>query len=233
MSIQIDGKTTVRELVGRYPQTRKVFEQHGIDYCCGGGRCLAEAAQESQAALPDLVRDIEAALLAAAAKPVTAETNWYEAPLRELIDHILQSHHAYMHEALPRIKELLRKVLHAHGARHGVMLRQLHDLYNSLDTELTSHLRKEEEVLFPYIVNAEAHRQGGSEKPSACFGLLRRRTSVPMHGNERQHHLDRGAFKPADRRVNRPAYGTVHFSAGRRASLPWLETSASVRAGKP
>ncbi len=183
MSIQTDGKTTVRELVGRYPQTRKVFEQHGIDYCCGGGKCLAEAAQESRAAFPDLVRDIEAALLAAAAKPVIAEKNWYEAPLHELIDHILQSHHAYMHEALPRIKELLRKVLHAHGARHGVMLRQLHDLYNSLDTELTSHLRKEEEVLFPYIVNAEAHRQGGSEKPSACFGSV----GNPIRQMESEH----------------------------------------------
>lgn len=46
MMIQADGKMTVRDLVGRYPQTRPVFEKHGIDYCCGGGKCLAEAARE-------------------------------------------------------------------------------------------------------------------------------------------------------------------------------------------
>ena len=37
-TIQVDGRTTVRDLVGRYPQTRPVFEQHGVDYCCGGGQ---------------------------------------------------------------------------------------------------------------------------------------------------------------------------------------------------
>jgi regulator of cell morphogenesis and NO signaling len=183
MSIQIDGKTTVRELVGRYPQTRKVFEEYGIDYCCGGGRCLAELAQERQAALPDLVRNIEASLLAASTGTATTGKDWYAAPLRELIDHILQVHHAYLHEALPRIRELVRKVLHAHGARHGDTLRQVHDLYNALDTELTSHLRKEEDVLFPYIAAAETPRQGGPEEPSACFGSV----GNPIRQMETEH----------------------------------------------
>jgi regulator of cell morphogenesis and NO signaling len=183
MSIQIDGNTTVRDLVGRFPQTRKVFEQYGIDYCCGGGKCLAEAAHESQAALPDLARDIETALAATSAKTATAEKDWYAAPLHELIDHILQVHHAYMHEALPRLGGLVGKVLHAHGAHHGDMLRQVQVLYGSLDTELTNHLRKEEEVLFPYIVAAEAHRQGGPEGPAACFGSV----GDPIRQMEREH----------------------------------------------
>jgi regulator of cell morphogenesis and NO signaling len=183
MSIQIGGNTTVRELVGRYPQTRKTFEKYGIDYCCGGGRCLAEVAQERRAALPDLVRDIEAALVETSTRTKTTEKDWYAAPLRELIDHILQVHHAYMHEALPRIKELGRKVLNAHGAHHGVMLRHVSDLYNALDTELTNHLRKEEEVLFPYIVAAEAHRQGGPKEPSACFGSV----GNPIRQMEAEH----------------------------------------------
>jgi regulator of cell morphogenesis and NO signaling len=183
MSIQIDGNTTVREIVGRFPQTRKVFEQYGIDYCCGGGKCLAEAAHENQAALPDLVRDIETVLVAPSTRAEPAETDWYAAPLHELIDHILQVHHAYMKEALPRLRGLVWKVLDAHGAHHGDMLRQVHDLYNALDTELSNHLLKEEQVLFPYIVAAEAHRQGGSEEPSACFGSV----GNPIHQMETEH----------------------------------------------
>ena len=183
MSIQVDGNTLVRELVGRHPQIRKIFEKYGIDYCCGGGKCLTEAAKESQAALPDLVREIEAALLAESTRTATAEKDWYESPLHELIDHILKVHHAYMHEALPRLRELVRKVLHAHGARHGDMLRQVHDLYNALDTELSSHLRKEEEVLFPYIADAEAHRQEDPEGPAACFGSVR----IPIRQMEAEH----------------------------------------------
>jgi len=170
MSIQLGGNTTVRELAGRYPQTRMIFERYGIDYCCGGGKCLAEAAQESHAALPDLVRDIETALVARSTKTATAEKDWYEAPLHELVDHILQVHHAYMKEALPRLTELMRNVVHAHGARHGTMLRQVQELYSALATELGSHLLKEEEVLFPSIVAAEAHRQERPEGPAAHIG---------------------------------------------------------------
>jgi regulator of cell morphogenesis and NO signaling len=183
MSIRIDGKTTVREIVGRCPQARKTFEKYGIDYCCGGGRCLAEVAQERRAALADLVRDIEAALVETSTKTATAEKDWYAASLHELSDHILQAHHTYMHEALPRIKELVRKVLKAHGAHHGDMLRQVSDLYDALYAELTIHLRKEEEVLFPYIVAAEAHREGGAEKPLTCFGSV----GNPIHQMETEH----------------------------------------------
>jgi regulator of cell morphogenesis and NO signaling len=183
MSAKIDGNTTVRELVGRYPQTRKTFEKYGIDYCCGGGRCLAEVAQERRAALTDLVRDIEAALAETSTKSATVEKDRYVAPLHELSDHILQVHHTYMHEALPRIKELVRKVLNAHGTHHGAMLRQVSELYDALDAELTSHLRKEEEVLFPYIVAAEGHHQGGPEEPSACFGSV----GNPIRQMEAEH----------------------------------------------
>jgi regulator of cell morphogenesis and NO signaling len=183
MPIQIDGNTTVREIVGRYPQTRKTFEQHNIDYCCGGGRSLAEVAQEKRVALPDLARDIEATLVGSSTGTASAERDWYAASLRELSDHILRVHHVYMHEALPRIKELVRKVLNAHRAHHGDMLRQVSDLFDALDAELTNHLRKEEEVLFPYIVAAEAYRRGGAQEPSACFGSV----GNPIRQMEAEH----------------------------------------------
>jgi regulator of cell morphogenesis and NO signaling len=183
VALHVDGKTTVRELVGQYPQTRKVFEQYGIDYCCGGGKCLAEAAQENQAAVADLIREIETALVATSPGMADAEKDWYEAPLHELIDHILQVHHAYMKEALPRVRGLVAKVLRAHGARHGDMLRRVHDLYGALDSELTSHLQKEEEILFPYIVAAETQRQGGPEGPAACFGSV----GSPIRQMEHEH----------------------------------------------
>ena len=115
MSIQVSGTTTVRELVGKYPQTRKVFEEFGIDYCCGGGKCLVEAAQASRRDLPALLVAIEKAVAVPAAVSGLAERDWYTAPLHELVDHILRVHHAYMKEALLKVRGLARKVLHAHG----------------------------------------------------------------------------------------------------------------------
>ena len=62
MTIQVDERTTVRDLVGRYPQTQPVFEEHGIDYCCGGGKSLANAAREHGRTLPELINALKKAL---------------------------------------------------------------------------------------------------------------------------------------------------------------------------
>jgi len=88
-----------------------------------------------------------------------------------------------MHEALPKLRGLVRKVLNAHRAHHGDILGQVHDLYNALDTELTNHLRKEEDVLFAYIVAAEAHRLGDPEQPAGCFGSV----GNPIRQMEAEH----------------------------------------------
>ncbi len=173
MAIQVTGRTIVRELVGRYPATLKVFEEHGIDYCCGGNKSLADAAKESGAQLDSLLAALQAALEAAPTKAAKPQRDWYAAPLNDLIEHIVDTHHAYMKTALPRVRDLLRKVLHAHGAAHGEMLNQVQALFAALDEEITAHLSKEENVLFPYLASADAHARGKGSMPSACFRTIR------------------------------------------------------------
>jgi regulator of cell morphogenesis and NO signaling len=63
------------------------------------------------------------------------------------------------------------------------MLQRVYDLCQALYDELSSHLLKEESVLFPYIVAAEAHRQGASERPAACFGSVEN----PIRQMEHEH----------------------------------------------
>lgn len=182
-TIQVDAKTTIRDLVGRYPQTRPVFEKHGIDYCCGGGKCLTDAANEHGLNLRALVDALEKALQVPSNEAKAIDKDWYAAPLAELVNHIVQVHHGYMKTALPRLRSLVPMVLKAHGTHHGEVLRQVQDLFTALDTELSSHLMKEEQVLFPYIVAAEAHRQGGPEGPAACFGSV----GNPIRQMEHEH----------------------------------------------
>jgi len=183
MTIHIDGKMTVRDLVGRYPQTRPVFEKHGIDYCCGGGKSLSEASGERDLKLPALVSDLEEALQASPGEAKTTEKEWYAAPLVELVRHIVDVHHGYMKTALPRLRSLVPTVLKAHGAHHGDVLRQVQELFSALDTEISSHLMKEEQVLFPYIVAVEAHVRDGAPRPRAPFGSARN----PIRQMEHEH----------------------------------------------
>lgn len=169
MAPSISGTTTVRDLVGRYAKTRDVFEQNDIDYCCGGAITIAEAAQMKRIELGDLVAALQASLNVPATTTGSDDKDWYAAPLHELIQHILRVHHSYLKKALPRLSEMLQKVLRAHGAQHGPMLQQLQTVFAELDEELSAHMMKEEAILFPYIVAAETHRLEGAARPSACF----------------------------------------------------------------
>jgi regulator of cell morphogenesis and NO signaling len=183
MRVRVNEKTTVRELVGRHPQTRPVFEEYGIDYCCGGGKCLTEAAGERGAKVSALLDALQKALETPVDKGEAVEKDWYATPLDELANHIIDAHHGYMKAALPRVRSLISKVLSAHGEHHGNMLRQVQDLFNALDAEITSHLMKEEQVLFPYIIAAATHLRHGAQPPSAPCGSAR----FPIGQMEHEH----------------------------------------------
>ena len=183
MTLEVNETTTVRELVGRYPQTRPVFEKHGIDYCCGGGKSLIDASRGRDLAFPALVDALKASLHLVSDKPEAAEKDWYAAPLGELISHIVETHHGYMKTALPWLRSLTPMVLKAHGESHGDVLRQVQDLFKGLDAEITSHLFKEENVLFPYIAALERHVREGSPRPQPPFG-----TAInPIRQMEHEH----------------------------------------------
>jgi regulator of cell morphogenesis and NO signaling len=130
-----------------------------------------------------LVAALQAAIQTPPSKVVQPTKDWYAAALTDLINHILEVHHAYMHKALPKVTDLLKKVLRAHGPRHGTMLSQVQDVFAALDGELTPHLAKEETVLFPYMVAADAHARGQGPKPVACFPTVR----APIQQMEREH----------------------------------------------
>ncbi len=79
---------------------------------------------------------------------------WLTAPLTELCDHIEQTHHAFLHEQLPFITELLNKVVAAHGEHHPE-LADVRDTFRALREELEPHMFKEERILFPAIRKLE------------------------------------------------------------------------------
>ncbi len=183
MTVQFDSQTTVRDLVGRYPQTRRVFEKYEIDYCCGGDRSLADVAADQELSVSTLVDTLTEVLESPPRAQARSEKDWYAASLSELVEHIVATHHAYVKRALPQLRALIAKVLHAHGEHHGDMLRQVQAYFNSLDSELASHMMKEEQMLFPYIVALDRHSREGTPRPSAPFGSVRN----PVRQMELEH----------------------------------------------
>jgi len=169
MSITIDKTTTVRDLVVNHPESRRVFESLGIDYCCGGVNKLAEAVEEAGLDLATVVKAVEQAVADANLPGSGPERDWREATLTELVDHIEGTHHVYTKKALPRLGDLFGKVLRAHAPKHGDMLGPLQATFQALRSELEMHLTKEEQILFPYIRQMEASlKETGRVPPMHC-----------------------------------------------------------------
>lgn len=194
MKTTIDGQMLVRDVVVRFPQARAALESLGVDYCCGGGRPLAAAAKEAGADLAQVLAAVNQAIAAPAAD--SAAPDWAAASLTALADHILTSHHAFMKRELPHLAALFAKVLRAHGAKHGDLLRQLHGVFTALRAEIEAHLLKEEQVLFPYIAAMDAQVAATGTVPPMHCGTIRN----PIRQMEAEHE-EAGAALAAMRRI--------------------------------
>lgn len=141
---------TVREIAQTQPSSIRVFEQFGIEYCCGGRKPLAEAC-----AAKDIdVETVIAALDTASRSENFKARDWTKESLADLTEHIVATHHAYCKGELPRLSGLAVKVVNRHGGTNPELL-VIRAKLAQLAEELTDHLAEEEVVVFPSIVKLE------------------------------------------------------------------------------
>jgi len=96
------------------------------------------------------VEPIIAALRELEGRATDGERDWGDASPTVLVDHILSRYHAVHREQLPELIRLARKVEQVHGDRADCP-NGLADHLSAMAQELESHMRKEEDVLFPMI----------------------------------------------------------------------------------
>jgi regulator of cell morphogenesis and NO signaling len=165
-----DTNKTVRELAVEVPSATRVFEKLGIDYCCGGGKKLAEACSQAKLSVNDVLSGLEQAENARLARQEAA-IDWNLASLTEVIDQIMKKHHTYVQAEIPRLTNLANKVSSKHGPAHPETV-VVNDLFETLADELTMHLMKEEQILFPYIVRLEESTIEKTPVIPSCFGTV-------------------------------------------------------------
>ena len=146
---------TVGGIAAQFPGSVRVFERHGIDFCCGGRVPLTEACRHAGADPAAVLDEI-----ASEGSSPEDSTDWTAASLSSLIDHIVNTHHVYLKTALPRLETMLIKILSKHGAAHGDVLQPLAATFGAMKQELGSHMMKEEMILFPLIRSLEGGGQG-------------------------------------------------------------------------
>lgn len=143
---------TVREVAVENPAATRVFERFGIDYCCGGNQALEQACQRAGVSLDEVVDFLE--MEEGTARAAKQVHDWQSEPLSELIAHIKNTHHKYTREETVRLAALLQKVCSVHGKNHPELF-GIRETFVWVSQELTTHMMKEEMVLFPYIERME------------------------------------------------------------------------------
>jgi regulator of cell morphogenesis and NO signaling len=189
------------------PGATRIFEKLGIDYCCGGSKPLAEACQAAEVSPETVVVLLEDAE-EGASNSIPAR-NWGTAPLTDLASYIVTKHHSFTREELTRLSALLAKVCSVHGENHPE-LRKIQTIFQELKEELTGHMHKEEQILFPYIENLEAAVEQGESVPTPFFGTVRNPVRMMM-----QEHDDAGQallrLREASSNYQVPAGGCISF----------------------
>ena len=145
------------ELALSIPRASALFRKYDMDYCCGGKQTLARAASRKELD----VEAIEAELAQLAEQPV--DKDWRTAPLAEIIDHIIVRYHDRHREQLPELILQATKVERVHADKPSVP-RGPAKYLTMLHEELSSHMMKEEQILFPMIKQGMGSRHGAHQR---------------------------------------------------------------------
>jgi regulator of cell morphogenesis and NO signaling len=149
---------TLAEIVKNNHKAVPVFEKFNLDFCCKGKRTLQEACHE---------KSIDIAAVENELGTMTAADNCRQMPFTEmsaeqLISHIVVKHHFYVKQTMPRIQTHIQKVAMKHGDRFPNML-EVAELFTGINEDMTQHMAKEEQVLFPRIIELERVSDAGGE----------------------------------------------------------------------
>jgi regulator of cell morphogenesis and NO signaling len=172
------SETKVNEIALSNSEARRILEDAGIDYCCGGGKSLQDACLRANVSAEDILRQLR--LNAERVWP--GEEQWTCASLAQLTKHIRERHHQYVRGAIPRLRALLAKIREKHGGNHRE-LGEIEKLFGDVAREMLMHMQKEEQILFPFIDSLERAASEGSPVEAPFFQTVRN----PIHSMMREH----------------------------------------------
>jgi len=161
------NSTLLGDIVTNYPATAEVFKTYRIDFCCGGNRPLGEILAEQGSKAEEI-----SGKLMEACRPASNDNeavNWKEKNNSELIDHIVNKHHAYLYDNLPETGQYLTTIVNVHGSGHPE-LSEVRKLFQDMYSELMSHLPDEEQNMFPFIKEMEQNPSPDVQKK--CIGMV-------------------------------------------------------------
>lgn len=162
------GNKTIGEIVAADFRTARVFDNHGIDFCCGGRSALATVCAEKGLNLAVITGELEAVK----EEPVERSQNYSSWALPFLADYIVNTHHAYLKENDTQIAAHARKIAAVHGEHHPEVIR-IAAIFDKIAADMTGHLQEEEEVFFPALKRVNEARISGATPDDTDRDIIR------------------------------------------------------------
>ena len=155
--MEIKTSTTVGEIVRLNFKAAQLFENHQIDFCCGGDKTLGKACSESGVEFSTLNVEIEEIL-----KIKDPESKYIESlGMDQLCDYIVNRHHSYVNENIPFLQQKLQKLCDVHGSHHPELFK-INELFGLVAENLALHMKKEELILFPILHKLAGQLKSGT-----------------------------------------------------------------------
>lgn len=175
---------TVGAIVTDNFATAKVMKAYGLDFCCHGETPFKQACEEKGINIDELVEKLQEAVQADAAQGFNL---W---PTDLLIDYVVKIHHRNIRNKSGNLLEILDKVTQVHGDNHPE-LHQLQALVHESIEDLLMHLDKEENVLFPFIMEMLENEEAGRKMPPMHCGSVQNPIRVMRmeHENEGNRYM--------------------------------------------
>ncbi len=153
---------SIASLVLENHQVVPVLEKYSIDFCCRGKMNLKDACRGKGIDLAGVLKDLE--LVGGEEK--SSKVPFSEMTETQLVNHIVTTHHYYVKNAMPMITGHLDKVAAKHGDSFPEMVR-VRELFSVIHQEMDLHMKKEEAILFPRILEMGKAGGDGNEFPAA------------------------------------------------------------------
>ncbi|THV12570.1 iron-sulfur cluster repair di-iron protein [Rhizobium rhizophilum] len=140
--MELDASQTVGKIATSLPGAAALFRRHGISFCCGGSDSLEVAAEAAGVSPETLVGELQGLVDAASTEAPDGTV--------DLIKHLKTRYHDTHRAELISLIPLAAKVERVHGDHPDAPI-GLANLLERIQSDLHSHMHREELMLFPLM----------------------------------------------------------------------------------
>lgn len=171
---------TLGEIAAKDLRKAEVFKKYGLDFCCGGKKTVKEACAEKGLDVTKVEQELQTVDKNISTARPLPYNDW---DIDFLADYIINTHHSYVKKTLPDLRSFASKVASVHGDRHPELF-AISQLVDEVYEELTSHIIKEETILFPYVKQLVSSKHNGNLLPGKSFNTIKSPISMMEQDHE-------------------------------------------------